>query len=68
MTNAMPSLQMTIKLSYGWRGLPLPPSLHRVRGRGPKGLASRRKPRPYGSNRLLAKLKYVLKSFTFIFS
>ena len=24
MTNAMPSLQMTIKLSYGWRGLPRP--------------------------------------------
>ena len=24
MTNAMPSLQMTIKLSYGWRPLPLP--------------------------------------------
>ena len=24
MTNAMPSLQMTIKLSYGWRGLGLP--------------------------------------------
>ncbi len=24
MTNAMPSLQMMIKLSYGWRPLPLP--------------------------------------------
>ena len=24
MTNAMPFLQMTIKLSYGWRGLCLP--------------------------------------------
>ena len=24
MTNAMPPLQMMIKLSYGWRPLPLP--------------------------------------------
>ena len=26
MTNAMPPLQMMIKLSYGWRPLPLPQS------------------------------------------
>ena len=26
MTNAMPSLQMTIKLSYGWRPLRPPPA------------------------------------------
>ncbi len=28
MTNAMPPLQMMIKLSYGWRPLPLPAVQH----------------------------------------
>ena len=45
MTNAMPSLQMTIKLSYGWRPLSPPVSVGRA-----SGLTGDRKGRNYGIN------------------
>ena len=48
MTNAMPSLQMTIKLSYGWRPLRPPAKLGFVTGQtGGDIPAGHAEPRPY---------------------